>query len=209
MFVILPVFAIHAETLPGGTNLTLVGIAIGAYGLTQALLQIPFGWWSDRFGRKRVLLVGLVAACVGMYGLLAADAPAALGLPMLVAGVSAAAAGVTLSHRTSSRTVYRPDPWRAAEWLVALAGLATAGLLVAASLTDAPGITVAADPPQWPQLSLLPVLAVLIAGVGVWSFSRLPVDAYPDLSPPMVEIVTQWPGGTSTMPSKAVCAPGT
>ena len=45
MFVILPVFAIYAERLPGGDNLTLVGLAIGAYGLTQALLQIPFGWW--------------------------------------------------------------------------------------------------------------------------------------------------------------------
>ena len=49
MFVILPVFAIYAEHLPGGDNLTLVGVAIGAYGLTQAILQIPFGWLSDRY----------------------------------------------------------------------------------------------------------------------------------------------------------------
>ena len=55
MFVILPVFAIYAETLRGGDNLTLVGFAIGAYGLTQALLQIPFGWLSDRYGRKPVI----------------------------------------------------------------------------------------------------------------------------------------------------------
>ena len=47
MFVILPVFAIYAEGLPGGDDLTLVGVAIGIYGLTQACLQIPFGWWSD------------------------------------------------------------------------------------------------------------------------------------------------------------------
>ena len=59
MFVILPVFAIYAEGLPGGDNLTLVGIAIGVYGLTQAILQIPFGWWSDRYGRKPVIYVGL------------------------------------------------------------------------------------------------------------------------------------------------------
>jgi predicted MFS family arabinose efflux permease len=65
MFVILPVFAIYAEHLPGGDNLTLVGLAIGAYGLTQALLQIPFGWWSDRYGRKPVVYIGLVIFAVG------------------------------------------------------------------------------------------------------------------------------------------------
>ena len=67
MFVILPVFAIYAEHLPGGDNLTLVGLAIGAYGLTQALLQIPFGWWSDRYGRKPVIYIGLVIFAVGSF----------------------------------------------------------------------------------------------------------------------------------------------
>jgi MFS family permease len=67
MFLILPVFAIYAETLPGGANLTLVGIAIGAYGLTQALLQIPFGWWSDRLGRKPVIYAGLAIFAVGSF----------------------------------------------------------------------------------------------------------------------------------------------
>lgn len=67
MFVILPVFAIYAERLPGGGDLTLVGIAIGAYGLTQAILQIPFGWWSDRFGRKPVVYVGLVIFAAGSF----------------------------------------------------------------------------------------------------------------------------------------------
>ena len=67
MFVILPVFAIYAESLPGGDNLTLVGVAIGAYGLTQAMLQIPFGWWSDRYGRKRVIYVGLAIFAAGSF----------------------------------------------------------------------------------------------------------------------------------------------
>ena len=57
MFVILPVFAIYAEHLKGSDNLTLVGIALGAYGLTQAILQIPFGWLSDRIGRKLVMVL--------------------------------------------------------------------------------------------------------------------------------------------------------
>ena len=60
MFIILPVFALYAETLPGGASHTLVGIALGAYGLTQALLQIPFGWASDRWGRKPVIVSGLL-----------------------------------------------------------------------------------------------------------------------------------------------------
>jgi len=67
MFVILPVFAIYAEQLPGGDNLTLVGIAIGAYGLTQAVLQIPFGWWSDRYGRKTVVYAGLLLFAIGSF----------------------------------------------------------------------------------------------------------------------------------------------
>jgi len=53
LFLILPVFAVHAAGIPGGDNLTLVGLAIGAYGLTQACLQIAYGAASDRFGRKR------------------------------------------------------------------------------------------------------------------------------------------------------------
>ena len=67
MFVILPVFALYAESLPGGTSHTLVGIALGAYGLTQAILQIPLGWLSDRFGRKPVIYVGLILFALGSF----------------------------------------------------------------------------------------------------------------------------------------------
>ena len=53
MFLILPIFAIYASNLPGGENHFLIGLALGAYGLTQAIFQLPFGMASDRFGRKR------------------------------------------------------------------------------------------------------------------------------------------------------------
>ena len=65
LFIILPVFAIYAERLPGGASHTLVGLALGAYGLTQAMLQIPFGWASDRWGRKPVIIAGLLLLALG------------------------------------------------------------------------------------------------------------------------------------------------
>lgn len=64
LFLLLPVMAVYARDLPGSTPL-LVGMAVGAYGLSQALLQIPFGWWSDRLGRKRVITIGLLVFAVG------------------------------------------------------------------------------------------------------------------------------------------------
>jgi MFS family permease len=73
MFAILPVFALFAVSLPGGGDRTLVGLALGAYGLTQALLQIPFGWASDRWGRKPVIYSGLVLFALGSF--VAATAP--------------------------------------------------------------------------------------------------------------------------------------
>ena len=65
LFVILPVFALYAASLEGGNDLTLVGIALGAYGLSQAILQIAFGRWSDHFGRKPLLYIGLAIFAAG------------------------------------------------------------------------------------------------------------------------------------------------
>lgn len=67
LFLILPVFAIHARQLTGGEDLLLVGIALGIYGLTQGILQIPFGMASDRFGRKRVIVLGLLLFAAGSF----------------------------------------------------------------------------------------------------------------------------------------------
>ena len=68
LFLVLPVFAVHAAThLEGGDNQTLVGLALGIYGLTQGVLQIPFGMASDRYGRKPVIVFGLVLFAVGSF----------------------------------------------------------------------------------------------------------------------------------------------
>ena len=67
MFLILPVFALYAAQLPGGQNYTLVGWTLGMYGLTQAILMIPFGMASDRIGRKKVIIFGLLVFALGSF----------------------------------------------------------------------------------------------------------------------------------------------
>lgn len=80
LFLLLPVLALYARSLPGATPV-MVGLAMGAYGLTQAILQIPFGLVSDRIGRRPVILAGLVlyaagsligALATGIWGIVAA-----------------------------------------------------------------------------------------------------------------------------------------
>jgi MFS family permease len=88
LFIVLPVLALHAETLPGGHDPAMIGIAIGAYGLAQAVLQIPYGWASDRFGRKPAIASGLAVFAAGSF--LAAWAPT---LAWLVAGRALQGAG--------------------------------------------------------------------------------------------------------------------
>ena len=67
LFLVLPVFAVHAHSLPGGDSDTLVGIALGIYGLAQACGQIPYGIASDRYGRKRIIVIGLLLFALGSF----------------------------------------------------------------------------------------------------------------------------------------------
>lgn len=73
LFIILPIFALYAQHLPGGESHLLIGIALGAYGLTQSLLQIPAGLLSDRYGRKPVIYAGLVLFAIGSFIAASAD----------------------------------------------------------------------------------------------------------------------------------------
>ncbi|OGI37796.1 MAG: MFS transporter [Candidatus Muproteobacteria bacterium RBG_16_64_10] len=87
LFLILPVFALYAQNLTGHTPL-LIGIAIGAYGLTQAILQIPFGMLSDHLGRKPVIAAGLLIFAVGRVIAASADS-----IWMVIAGRAMQGAG--------------------------------------------------------------------------------------------------------------------
>jgi MFS family permease len=64
MFMVLPVLATYGMDLAGATP-ALIGLAIGAYGLTQAIFQIPFGIISDRIGRRPVIYLGLIVFALG------------------------------------------------------------------------------------------------------------------------------------------------
>lgn len=94
LFLLLPVLALYTGSLPGGTPL-LAGLAVGAYGLTQALMQIPFGVWSDRFGRKPLIVVGLVLHIAGSaLGWFAGSAWSVIGA-RIVQGLGAVSGPVT------------------------------------------------------------------------------------------------------------------
>ncbi|MBP6344871.1 MFS transporter [Neisseriaceae bacterium CLB008] len=95
MFLILPVFALYAQTMEGGLDPRWVGLAFGAYGLTQALLQLPLGMASDKFGRKRVIYLGLLVFALGSFMAAYADNIYLLALGRAIQGAGAVSAAVT------------------------------------------------------------------------------------------------------------------
>jgi MFS family permease len=107
MFIILPVFALYAQQLPGGGSYTLIGMALGAYGLTQALLQFPFGWLSDHWGRKRTLYLGLSLFALGSFLASMANDIYVVILGRVVQGAGAVSAAVIALAADLTRDQHR------------------------------------------------------------------------------------------------------
>ncbi len=113
MFLILPVFALYAPTLPGGDDHFMVGMALGAYGLTQGLLQLPFGMLSDRIGRKKVIVAGLLIFALGSFVAAFATSIYWVVVGRVIQGAGAISAAVTAlladltreEHRTKAMAV--------------------------------------------------------------------------------------------------------
>ena len=130
LFLILPVFSVYAKTLPGGDNIALIGLALGAYGLTQAVFQIPYGIASDLWGRKPVIVFGLLLFAFGSF--VAAWAPS---LNWIIAGrvlqgMGAISAAVTALAADLTREEHRTK-------VMAMIG-SSIGLVFALSLVGAP-----------------------------------------------------------------------
>jgi len=130
LFLILPVFAVHARGMPGGDNAVLIGVALGVYGLTQGLLQIPLGAASDRYGRKQVIVAGLLVFALGSFTAAAASTLVGVIVGRALQGAGAISAAVTAFIADSTRDQHRTKA-------MAMVG-ASIGLTFAVSLISAP-----------------------------------------------------------------------
>jgi predicted MFS family arabinose efflux permease len=106
LFMILPVFALYADELQGVTP-ALAGLAIGIYGLTQAMLQIPYGLISDRLGRKPVIIFGLLVFVLGSLVAAAAESIQVVILGRAIQGAGAIAAVVMALAADLTREQHR------------------------------------------------------------------------------------------------------
>jgi MFS family permease len=133
LFLVLPVFALEAQKYPGGGDAAMVGLAMGIYGLTQGLLQLVFGMASDRLGRKRVIVFGLLIFAAGSFLAGAADSLVQLIVGRMLQGAGAISAVVTALLADQTRDEVRTKA-------MALVG-ASIGLMFAVSLVAAPLLT--------------------------------------------------------------------
>lgn len=164
LFLVLPVFAMEARRYPGGEDPLWLGLAMGIYGLTQGLLQLPFGMASDRFGRKRVIVLGLLIFALGSFWAAVATDLTSLLIGRSLQGAGAVSAAVTALLADLTRDEVRTKA-------MALVG-GSIGLMFALSLVAAPLLT------AWTGFSglfwLTGVLALLGIGVVVWGVPPAP-----------------------------------
>ena len=94
LFIVLPVLSIHLATMPN-TSALLIGVAMSGYALTQMLLQAPFGYLSDKFGRKSIIIFGTLLFIAGSYVCYISEDIYTLILGRLLQGAGAVAAVIS------------------------------------------------------------------------------------------------------------------
>ncbi len=171
LFIILPVFAIYGRELPGGQEPYLIGLAISIYGLTQGLFQLPFGAASDRFGRKPVIVIGLVVLAIGSVVAALSDTIMGVVLGRALQGAGAVSAAVSAFIADSTRDEVRTKA-------MATVG-ATVGLTFAVALVISPPLT------AWIGLSGVFWITAALACCGIVVVAWI-VPAAP-LNPPAAE----------------------
>jgi MFS family permease len=163
LFLILPVFAVYAPTLAGGDDVLMVGLAIGAYGLTQAFFQIPYGMASDRYGRKPVIVSGLLLFAAGSFLAAAADSIHWVIAGRVIQGAGAISAAVTALAADLTREQHRTK-------VMAMIG-STIGLVFALSLVLAPPLYTAIGMP-----GIFALTGMLALGAIVLLFKAVPAQ---------------------------------
>ena len=107
LFVILPVVALYANSMPGGESATLIGLAVGVYGLTQAIFQIPLGRLSDYWGRKKTIYLGLIIFIFGSLVAALADSLLWLCVGRAIQGAGAVSSAVIALNADLTRDEVR------------------------------------------------------------------------------------------------------
>ncbi len=166
IFLILPVFSVWAQTLEGGSSAVMVGMALGVYGLTQAILQIPLGAASDRFGRKPVIVAGLLAFIAGSVLAAFAQSVEMLLAARAIQGAGAVSAAVTAMISDSVREKLLT---RAMAFVGASIGVSfTVSLVASPVLAD----TIGVDGIFW--------LTALLCVIAIAAVLRLPAPEHPE-----------------------------
>src|SRR5690606_2073165 len=106
---------------------------------------------------------GLVLAMLGLYGVFTTVGVSLLTWPLLAVGLIVSGLGRRRAGRLVRRTAYRPDPWRAPEWVTVGSGLLAVAALLVARRTDPLGLTLPLEPLGWPALPPLALLGLLVA----------------------------------------------